>query len=73
METALLCPTSNFGNSSVASLLAEYTELPPHLRSRTGRVRDLLDKLRDDLLGLSGSRSISDGDQGDLVFLDELL
>ena len=35
--------------------------------------RDLLDKLRDDLLRLSGSSSVSDGDQGDLVFLDELL
>ena len=35
--------------------------------------RDFLDKLRDDLLGLSGSRSVSDGDQGDILFLDELL
>ena len=31
MEAALLCPTSNFGNSSVASLLAEYTEAPASL------------------------------------------
>ena len=28
MEVALLCPTSKFGNSSVASLLAEYTDAP---------------------------------------------
>ena len=28
MDVALLCPTSNFGNSSDASLLAEYTEAP---------------------------------------------
>ena len=28
METALLWPTSKLGNSSVASLLAEYTEAP---------------------------------------------
>ena len=28
IEAALLCPTSKFGNSSVASLLAEYTEAP---------------------------------------------
>ena len=28
MDTALLWPTSNAGNSSVASLLAEYTEAP---------------------------------------------
>ena len=28
MDVALLCPTSKFGNSSVASLLAEYTEAP---------------------------------------------
>ena len=28
MDAALLCPTSKFGNSSVASLLAEYTEAP---------------------------------------------
>ena len=35
--------------------------------------RDLLDKLRDDLLRLSGSSSVSDGDQGNLIFLDQLL
>ena len=28
MDAALRCPTSNFGNSSLASLLAEYTEAP---------------------------------------------
>ena len=28
MEAALRCPTSKLGNSSVASLLAEYTEAP---------------------------------------------
>ena len=28
MDVALLCPTSKFGNSSVASLLAEYTDAP---------------------------------------------
>ncbi len=28
MDAALRCPTSNCGNSSVASLLAEYTEAP---------------------------------------------
>ncbi len=28
MEAALRCPTSKFGNSSVASLLAEYTDAP---------------------------------------------
>ena len=28
MEAADLCPTSKFGNSSVASLLAEYTLAP---------------------------------------------
>ena len=28
IEVALLCPTSKFGNSSVASLLAEYTDAP---------------------------------------------
>jgi len=28
IDAALLCPTSKFGNSSVASLLAEYTEAP---------------------------------------------
>ena len=31
MDAALLCPTSKFGNSSVASLLAEYTEAPASL------------------------------------------
>jgi len=31
MDVALLCPTSKFGNSSVASLLAEYTEAPASL------------------------------------------
>ena len=31
MDTALLCPTSNCGNSSVASLLAEYTDAPASL------------------------------------------
>ena len=31
MEAALLCPTSKFGNSSVASLLAEYTDAPDSL------------------------------------------
>mgnify|MGYP000484883375 CR=1 FL=1 len=28
IDVALLCPTSKFGNSSVASLLAEYTDAP---------------------------------------------
>ncbi len=28
IDVALLCPTSNFGNSSDASLLAEYTDAP---------------------------------------------
>ena len=28
MDVALLCPTSKFGNSSVANLLAEYTDAP---------------------------------------------
>ena len=28
IDAALLCPTSKFGNSSVASLLAEYTLAP---------------------------------------------
>ena len=31
IEAALRCPTSKFGNSSVASLLAEYTEAPASL------------------------------------------
>ena len=31
MDAALLCPTSKLGNSSVASLLAEYTEAPASL------------------------------------------
>ncbi len=31
IDAALLCPTSNSGNSSVASLLAEYTEAPASL------------------------------------------
>ena len=31
MEAALLCPTSKFGNSSAASLLAEYTLAPASL------------------------------------------
>ena len=31
IDTALRCPTSKFGNSSVASLLAEYTEAPASL------------------------------------------
>ena len=31
MDAALLCPTSNFGNSSLASLLAEYTDAPASL------------------------------------------
>ena len=31
IEAALLCPTSNLGNSSLASLLAEYTDAPASL------------------------------------------
>ena len=39
IDTALLCPTSNFGNSSVASFDAEYTLAPASLTMiyRSGR------------------------------------
>lgn len=50
IEAALLCPTSKFGNSSVASLLAEYTEnivlgLPGKARLNMKKITEDIQKL----------------------------
>ena len=53
MDAALLCPTSKFGNSSVASLLAEYTEAPASFTMMYCTSVEFLSEVYNDHLGLA--------------------